>query len=892
MTTRNIKHIFDPKRIAVIGASDEHGSPGSIALHNLIVERGDRVVYPVAAQRESVHGVQAYPHVAAVPNLPDLALICTEAAAVPGVVRQCGEAGILGVAILSSGFREAGAEGAALEAHVRRVAREYPEMRILGPNSFGVIVPRLGLNASLSAGLPKQGHVAFVSQSQAISVATLDRALKEHIGFSHFVSIGSAIDTNFSDLIDYFSADPWTQALILYVVTIDDVREFMSAARAFARNKPIVAYRSGRFAETTEGALLHAGQMIGEDAVFDAALERAGVVRVSQIGDIFECAELLARQRTPRGDRLSIITNAGEPAGVAADALLDRHGVLAPLTDATNEELSRLVLNTYPHANPAHLARDANRDGFAQATRLVLADPHVDAALVILVPRATTDPMRVAEAIADVAAKSSKPVLACWMGGQAVQAGIQVLNESNVPAYTAPEQAVRAFMYLVSYARNRETLYETPRDFSILFTRRRGRLRSLALDQKREILSERFSKALLTTYGIPTTKPYIAHTAEEAVDVARYLGFPVVLKLLSPHVTYKTEIGGVAVNLMTNGAVRSHFAQIVDTARRLRPDATIEGVTVQKMIAAPNGFELIVGSKRDPTFGAILMVGAGGIATRIIRDRALGLPPLNERLARRMLESLNSWPLLRGYRGRPRVDLDRVIDILMRLSYLVADHPEICELDINPLLATPTNVVALDARVRIDHDAVCEQGRAYAHLAIRPYPEELVQRVTLGDGTQVVLRPIRPEDEPAWQKLLACCSDESIRLRFRAILKRSAHEVATRYCFVDYDREMAIVAEVNHVESAQIIGMGNLYGEHDGESAEYAVLVADQWQHKGLGTILTEYCLQIAKDWGRRSVYAGTTENNTRMISLFMKLGFYIQQQDDDGVLLIRDFSC
>ena len=361
------------------------------------------------------------------------------------------------------------------------------------------------------------------------------------------------------------------------------------------------------------------------------------------------------------------------------------------------------------------------------------------------------------------------------------------------------------------------------------------------------------------------------------------------LKLLSPQVTYKTEIGGVTVNLTTDIGVRSHFTQIVNSARRLRPDATIVGVTVQKMMVAPSGFELIVGSKRDPTFGAILMVGAGGIATRIIRDRALGLPPLNERLARRMVESLNSWPLLRGYRGRPGVDVDRVIDILMRLSYLVADHPEICELDINPLLATPDNVDCAGCTHQDRSHQGELRGTPLSHLAIRPYPDELVQRTALHDGTEVVLRPIRPEDEPGWQGLLARCSDESIRLRFRAILKRSAHEVATRYCFVDYDREMAIVAEINQTERPTIIGMGNLFGELDGESAEYAVLVADDWQRKGLGTLLTDYCLGIARNWGRNSVFAGTTENNTRMISLFVKMGFQIQQQDDEGVLLVKN---
>lgn len=891
MTTRNLNKIFDPKRIAVIGADDSPDSLGSVALHNLIAERGDRVVYPVNPERESVHGIQAYPDLASVPNQPDLAVICVEPGGVPDTVRQCGESGILGVAVLSTGFREAGAAGEALIDRTREVARAFPDMRILGPNSFGVVVPRLGLNASQATGLPKQGHVAFVTQSQAISVSMLDRALREHVGFSHFVSIGSGIDINLSDLIDYLGGDPWTQALILYVMSIDDVREFMSAARAFARNKPIVAYKSGRFAETTAGALLHTGQMAGEDAVFDAALERAGIVRVSELQDLFECAELLARQRTPSGDRLAIISNAGEPAGVAADALLDRHGVLAPLAPATNDQLSRLVLETYPYTNPAHLARCAKREEYAEATRLVLKDPNVDAALVILVPRGTTDPMRVAEAIADVAADSRKPVLACWMGGQAVQSGIQVLNESNVPAYTAPEQAVRAFMYLVTYARNRESLYETPRDISVLFTQRRGRLGRLMLQQTSDVLSERISKAVLRSYGIPATKSYLTRTADEAVERACQIGFPVVLKLFSPQVTFKTEIGGVATNLSTEVGVRAHFEQIVASARHHRPDAQIEGITVQKMVDAPDGVELIMGSRRDPTFGSILMVGAGGIATRVIHDRALGLPPVNERLARRMLESLNSWPLLLGYRGQPGVNIERVIDILMRLSYLVADHPEICELDINPLLATPDRVVALDARIRIDHDAPSFPGRSYSHLAIRPYPAELVQQTRLRDGTSVTMRPIRPEDEPAWQELLARCSDESIRLRFRAILKRSAHEVATRYCFVDYDREMAIVAKIDGAARPTIIGMGNLFGEPDGESAEYAVLVADDWQNKGLGATLTNYCLRIARNWGRKSIYAETTKNNQRMISLFVKLGFQIDHQTEEEVLLTKNLD-
>jgi acetyltransferase len=410
------------------------------------------------------------------------------------------------------------------------------------------------------------------------------------------------------------------------------------------------------------------------------------------------------------------------------------------------------------------------------------------------------------------------------------------------------------------------------------------------LKQQDELLPERLCKALLRTYGIPATKSYPAASADRAVELARLIGYPVVLKLRSPQVTFKTEVGGVAVNLTTEVGVRSHYKQIVENARSQRPDAKIEGVTVQKMIVARSGFELIMGCKRDPTLGSILMVGAGGIATRIICDCALGLPPLNERLARRMLESLASWPLLLGYRGKPGVDVDSVIDVLMRLSYLVADYPEIAELDINPLLVSQSGVMALDARIRIDHDVEMDSSRPYSHLAIRPYPDELVQRAKLRDGTPIILRPIRPEDEPAWQDLLKRCSDESIRLRFRAILKRSAHEVATRYCFVDYDREMAIVAEIDGADRTLIIGMGNLFAEPDGKSAEYAVLVADDWQRRGLGTLLTNFCLRIATQWGRQSVYAETTYSNYRMTSLFEKLGFQSRRQEDE-VLLTKELD-
>jgi acetyltransferase len=536
------------------------------------------------------------------------------------------------------------------------------------------------------------------------------------------------------------------------------------------------------------------------------------------------------------------------------------------------------------------LPRGASAEQYAQATQILLKDPNVDAVLVILTPRRMADPTGTAETVSQVAAKSSKPLLASWMGGHAVQAGIQILNQAGVPVYNTPEQAVRAFIYLVSYARNKEILYETPRDIPVSFTPNRDELRKLLIQHRHELLSECESKTLLQSYEIPVAQPYVARTADEAVDIARRIGPPVVLKILSPQITHKHDVQGVSLNLTTEQGVRAHFERIVTVAKKYRPAAEIEGVTVQKMVVGPTGVELILGTKKDPTFGSAIMVGLGGFATQIIHDRVVGLPPLNERLARRMLEALKAWPLLLGYRGRPAVNIDRLIEILMRFSYLVADYPEIKELDINPLLVTPEDVVALDARIRIDQDQLRQPARPYAHLAIRPYPEEYARAGKLRDGTPVALRPIKPEDEPRWQDMLARCSDESIRARFRALFKRTSHEVATRYCFVDYDRDMTIVAEVFHEQSPAMVGVVNLFCDANREVAEYAILVADDSRRNGLGDLLTQHCVEIADNWGLRRLYAETDLDNEPMISLFKKHGFQLDRDEAEEVVLANLF--
>lgn len=886
MSTHNLSNIFRPERVAVIGAGSDADSVGAIVLRNLIDSGFGGVVFPVNPHREAVHGIQAYPDVAALPTPPDLAVVCTPAPTVAPIVRACGEAGIPGLLVLSAGFRETGADGAELERQVAAEAARFPGMRIVGPNCLGSIVPGARLNASFAGQMPQEGQIAFVSQSGALCTSILDWANERGIGFSHFISVGNMLDVDFGDLIDYLGRDPQTRSIILYIESITEPRKFMSAARAFTRSFPIVAFKSGRFAESARAAASHTGALAGEDEVYDAVFQRAGIERVNDMEDIFDVAELLSRGRRPRGSKLAIVSNAGGPGVMALDTLLERGGALAPLDDRTIERLDEHLPPAWSHANPVDLLGDAPARRFGDATAAVLDDPGVDAALVILTPQAMTDPAGSAAQVQAAAARSKKPVLAAWMGGAAVRGARESLAEAGIPAYTTPGHAVRAFMHLVSYARNLEILYETPRAIPVGFQLDRARTRDLLggiLLEGPEVLSESASKVLLDAYDIPVARPHTAGTPDEAVAHARRVGYPVVIKVLSPQITHKTDVGGVIANVRGDAAVRDAFAAIVAAAEQARPDAHVEGVLVQPMITEP-GLELILGARKDPTFGAVMIVGMGGVTAELTRDRSLGLPPLSERLARRMLESLRSWPLLEGYRGRPGVDLDRLIEVMMRVSYLVADYPQIAELDINPLLATATDAIALDARVIRDTDVAAEVPRPYAHLAIRPYPEELTRSAQLDDGTPVVLRPIRPEDEPLWHELLARCSAESLHSRFREIIKRTTHQMATRYCFIDYDRQHAMVAEIQVAGSPVLIGVARLESSDDDAWAEYAVLVGDPWQGHGLAELLTTACLDIARTTGLRRIVAETTADNRGMLAILEHHGFTIEHRDQGEV--------
>jgi acetyltransferase len=887
----NLDKIFAPHRIAVFGASNTTTSVGYTVLRNLTSSGFGGVVYPVNPKRESIQGIQAYPDTESLPNVPDLAVICTPAATVPGIVRSCGEAGTRGILIISAGFREVGGEGKKLEAAVIAEQKKFKGMRILGPNCLGIMVPGHNLNASFAASAPLKGNVGFISQSGALCTSVLDWANDEGIGFSYFISVGNAIDVSMGDLIDYLGTSSQTRSIILYVESITGAREFMSAARAFSRTKPIVAYKGGRFAESAQAAASHTGALAGVDAVYDAAFRRAGIERINEVSDMFDCAELLARKRTPKGDRLAVITNAGGPGVMTIDALMGRDGKIAPLSEETIKKLDSVLPPFWSHGNPVDVLGDAPPNRYVDAINAVLDDDNVDAILVILTPQAMTDPTATAKAVAKAAHEVHKPVLAAWMGGSMVADGVQALTRAGIPTYKAPEMAVRAFMHLVSYARNQEILHVTPRDIPVDFQLDRKRLRSVfdtLLTEGNEILSENVSKSFLEAYDIPVTRPMLARSPEEAVRVARdQCGYPVVMKIHSPDITHKTDVGGVVLNLTNDEAVGKTYDKMVTRAAEMRPEAHITGVTLQKMFSHPNGFELLLGAKKDPVFGTVIMVGMGGTAAEVFRDRALGLPPLNEALARRMLESLKSWPLLQGYRGKPGVDIDRLIEVIMRFSYLVADYPEIKEIDVNPLLVTPEDAVALDARVIVDRDLVIHSARPYSHLAICPYPEEYVATRKLKDGTEVVFRPIRPEDEPMWHHLLGTCSPESLRFRFSGMFQQTTHEMATRFCFIDYDREMAIVAEVEEEGQRRLISVGRLVADADHRTAEFAIIVTDAWQGRGVGGMMTDYCCEIAKQWGVREIVAETSKENAVMVRLFRSHGFEIDEDQEEDVVLV-----
>jgi acetyltransferase len=775
---------FVPRSVAVIGASETPASIGRTILWNLLSNPFGGTVFPVNPARDAVLGIKAYPNIAAVPATIDLAIIATPAATVPELVNECAQNGVKGAIIISAGFKEVGPEGAELEAQILANARRG-RMRIIGPNCLGLMSPPTGLNATFAATMARSGNVGFISQSGALCTAILDWSLREFVGFSAFISIGSMVDVGWGDLIDYLGDDPHTRSIILYMESIGDPRSFLSAARQVALSKPIIVIKAGRTEAAARAAASHTGALVGSDEVLDAAFRRVGVLRVRDISDLFYMAEVLAKQPRPKGPRLAIVTNAGGPGVLATDALVGQGGELATLAQETLQSLNNLLPAHWSHDNPIDILGDASPERYAKAIEIVSKDPNSDGLLVILAPQGLTDPTQVAEELKPFAKLESKPILASWMGGAQVAAGEAILNRANIPTFPYPDAAVRAFQYMWRYSYNLRGLYETPHLVAegVSCAEPARKLIQGARSAGRTLLSEFESKDLLKAYGIPTVETVTASSPDEAVAVAAKLGYPVVLKLLSETVTHKADVGGVQLDLRNEAAVRAAYRDIESSVNERAGPGSFLGVTVQPMVKL-EGYELIVGSTLDVQFGPVLLFGAGGQLVEVFRDRALALPPLNTTLARRMMEQTRIFKALQGARGRKPADLAALEQLLVRFSRLVLELRAVREIDINPVLVSADGVVALDARVLV-HDREISEDQL-PRPAIRPYPSEQVASWALKDGTPVTIRPIRPEDEPLMVKFHRALSERSVYMRYFHLISldyRVAHERLTRICF-------------------------------------------------------------------------------------------------------------
>ncbi|UCE44509.1 MAG: bifunctional acetate--CoA ligase family protein/GNAT family N-acetyltransferase [Candidatus Bathyarchaeota archaeon] len=890
----NLDKIFNPKSIAVIGASDEKGSVGYVLMKNLKELGYKGKVYPINIRDLEVFGLKAYKTVSELPENVDLAVVATPAKTVPVILEECGKAGILGVIVISAGFKEIGVEGKALEKRLLEVRKKYG-LRIVGPNCLGVIRPSVGLNATFADKMPRPGNIAFISQSGALCTAILDLSLHENIGFSNFVSLGSMIDVDFGDLIDYFGTDPKTRSILMYIEGLTDAREFISAARRFARTKPIIVVKAGKFGESAKAAASHTGSLTGEDMVYDAAFKRAGVVRVDEIADLFNSAEVLGMQPLPQGPCLAIVSNAGGPGVMAADAVIARGGKLAKLGEKTMEQLDKVLPRYWSRGNPIDILGDAKADRYKAVVEACFEDENVDGLLIIYTPQGIADPAKVAKSIITLSKSkgSGKTVLTSFMGYGDVEKANKTFSENNIPTYSTPEQAVATYMYMYQYKRNLELLYETPEELPVDIVQPRRPLMVImrnAASQDRGILTEMEAKQLLAYYDIPVIKTLVAKTVEEAAVLASQIGYPVVMKILSPQIVHKTEAGGVVLDIDSEYEVREVFADIMRRAREYNPEAEIQGVTVQPMIRR-RGYEVILGAKADPLFGPVVLFGMGGVGVELFKDFAVGFPPLNQTLARRMMEETKVYRLLKGFRNMPPANLKLLEETLVRFSQMLVDFPQLKEVDINPLFIDGKEAFALDARVVIDKKRVFAKLEPREHLVICPYPKKYESLWKLRDGRPVLLRPIKPEDEPLWLEMFRNFSEESIRYRFFNVIKDTPHEMRVRYCNIDYDREMAIVAELSEGEERKILGVVRLNVEPDGKTGEIAVIVADPWQGLGLGSKMVDYIIEICKDMGLERVYGLMLKNNQRAIALMKKMGFTTEYPDQDTVKTVLNLK-
>jgi acetyltransferase len=868
-----LKAMLNPKVIALIGATEAAESVGRALMENLASSGG--VIYPINPKRSSVLGLKAFPNIEAVPNPVDLAIIATPAVTVPLIVKECAEAGVKGAIIISAGFKECGPEGRELE---KEIVSSRGKMRLIGPNCLGMMIPELGLNATFSKKMALPGNVAFLSQSGALCTSVLDWSLREKVGFSAFVSTGSMIDVDWGDLIDYLADDLSTRNILIYMESIGNARSFLSAAREVALRKPIIVIKVGRTEAAAKAVMSHTGTLTGNDQVLEAAFRRVGVLRVDTIQDLFDMAEVLGKQPRPKGCRLAVITNAGGPGVLATDMLVREGGKIAQLSEPSFQKLNALLPKYWSRNNPVDVLGDATTDRFVKTVEIVSADTDNDGILVIVTPQGMTDPTAIAKGLEPFRKLTGKPILASWMGASAVADSEVILNAAGIPTFQYPDTAARAFCSMWRYNDNLRMLYETPslkggdtHDQASA----EGTIKA-AVKANRTLLTELESKQILSAYGIPTVETHVATSEEETIEIAAQLGGVVVLKLYSETLTHKTHVGGVKLSLQGEKAIREAYHEIQDSVRKNR--GAFMGVTVEPMIDL-DGYELILGSTTDSQFGPVLLFGSGGELVEVRKDYVLGLPPLNATLARRMMEQTRVYTALKGVRGRTAVDLAQLEALLVRFSLLVAQQRRIKEIEVNPLLVSPTKILALDARIILHDPTVRDED--LPRLAIRPYPEQYISTWELRNGVPITIRPIRPEDEPLMVKFHSTLSEDSVHFRYFGFLKleqRTTHERLTRICFNDYDREMALVGirQSSESQAEEIIGIGRLIKVHGANEAEFAILVSDECQGQGLGTHFLKLLIEVGRNEGIELIFGYILPENYTMQRVCKNLGFNV----------------
>ncbi|MEM9440510.1 MAG: bifunctional acetate--CoA ligase family protein/GNAT family N-acetyltransferase [Pseudomonadota bacterium] len=881
MTIRNLDKLFKPGSIALVGASKRQASVGAVLAKNLFSGGFDGPVMPVNPKHRSIQGVLTHETIESLPLVPDLAVIATPPATVPEIISELGAKGTKAAVVITAGLDEPSAAGRSLRQSMLEAARPHL-LRIVGPNCLGTLVPGIGLNASFAHLSPKPGKLAFVAQSGAVVTSVLDWATSRGIGFSHAVALGDMSDVDFGDMLDYLANDSGTSAILLYIEAITDARKFMSAGRAAARMKPVVVVKAGRHPEGARAAASHTGALAGADDVYDTAFRRAGMLRVIHLEELFDAVQTLSMVKPPEGDRIAIVTNGGGVGVMATDALMDHGGNLAKLDPETIALLDQHLPPTWSKTNPVDIIGDAPPERYAHALKAVISDPAVDAVLAINCPTAVTSPKEASEAVISAIGNPKLPILTSWLGDGAALPARQAFIGHKVPTFETPEDAVNAFMQLVAYRRNQTTLMETPPSMPEDFTPDLAAARSLiegALETGKTWLNEPAAKALMEAYDIPTAKTLTAATPRDAAKLATEFGGGVAIKILSDDILHKSDVGGVALDLFGPGHVEEAATAMLERVRTAMPDAHIDGFSVQPMIRRPGAHELIVGMISDRTFGPMILFGQGGTAVEVMDDKALAMPPLNMRLAYEVMSRTRIHRLLRGYRDRPAAALDAVAATLIKIAQLVSDHPEIDELDINPLLADDFGVIALDVRVKLTPT----ERKGQERLAIRPYPKDLEETVKAKDGRTFTLRPVRPEDEPAFHLGFTKLTPEEIQLRFFMPMKTLSHVMAARFTQIDYDREMALVlADESAPGMAAIGGVARLAADPDNERAEYAIIVGQELTGKGLGRLMMERLIAYAKERGIGELYGEVLRKNKRMLSLCSKLGFNANSVPDD----------